>query len=138
MDVNVGGDWSRYAALTTNNPPISDEGSTPVGGLAPLTTFDFSGWDAPIPIESTDSDGNPVGSVFLGFSPQGTPQRVTRSSMSRASIKGGTWIGVRGLTIKDKGLPYGCVFLLDNGLITAYYKPDALLTDAPNQWQRLE
>jgi prepilin-type N-terminal cleavage/methylation domain-containing protein len=129
MDVNIGGTWSRYATLTWSDPPISGEGSTPAKNLGPLTVLGFSGWATPIKTDTT---------TCLGFSPQGTPQLVTISSGARLATTGGTWIGVAGLAIKDKGLPYGCVFLLDNGSITAYFKPDALMTDTANQWQRLE
>nr|WP_243324558.1 hypothetical protein [Geothrix sp. SG200] len=131
MDVTIGQDWRRYADFTTSDPPITDEGTTAVKGLTALTTLGFSGWDAPIKPDA-------LATSYLGFSPQGAPQFVDKATGDRAAISGGTWVGVKGLTIKDKGLPYGCVFLLDNGLVTAYYKPDALLTDAPNQWQRLE
>lgn len=131
MDVAIGQDWRRYADFTTSDPPIAAEGSTAVKDLAALTTLGFSGWASPI---KPDADAT----SYLGFSPQGAPQFVDKTTKARSAISGGTWIGVRGLTIKDKGLPYGCVFLLENGLVTAYYKPDAQLTDAPNQWQRLE
>lgn len=131
MDVAIGQDWRRYADFTTSDPPISDEGGTAVKDLAALTTLGFSGWSSPIEPDAQAKN-------YLGFSPHGVPQFVDKGTKARTAISGGTWVGVRGLTIKDKGLPYGCVFLLENGLITAYYKPDALLTDAPNQWQRLE
>nr|WP_257306644.1 hypothetical protein [Geothrix sp. SG10] len=131
MDVAVGQDWTRYARFTTTDPPILDEGSTAVKDLASLTTLGFSGWSTPIQPDAQATS-------YLGFSPQGSPQFVDKATKVRSAITGGTWVGVRGLTIKDKGLPYGCVFVLENGLITAYYKPDALMTDTPNQWQRLE
>lgn len=129
MDATIGGDWSRYAALTWNDPPIPSEGSTPAKNLAPLTALGFSGWSTPIRTDST---------TCLGFSSRGIPQVVTVGTGTRTAISGGTWIGLRGRTIKEKGLPYGCVFLLDNGSVVAYFKPDALMTDTPNQWQRLE
>ena len=131
MDVTIGQDWRRYADFTTDDPPIKEEGSTAVKSLTALTTLGFSGWGAPIKLDAQATS-------YLGFSPQGAPQFVDKTTGARTAISGGTWVGVKGLTIKDKGLPYGCVFLLDNGLTTAYYKPDALLTDAANQWQRLE
>jgi type II secretion system protein H len=131
MDVAIGQDWRRYADFTTSDPPIPNEGTTAVKDLTALTTLGFSGWATPIEPDAQAKS-------YLGFSPQGAPQFVDKSTKARSAVSGGTWVGVKGLTIKDKGLPYGCVFLLENGLITAYYKPDALLTDAANQWQRLE
>jgi type II secretion system protein H len=131
MDVAVGQDWTRFAAFTTSDPPISDEGSTAVKDLTALTTLGFAGWATPIRPDAQATS-------YLGFSPQGSPQFVDKATHDRTAISGGTWVGVRGLTIKEKGLPYGCVFVLENGLVTAYFKPDALMLDTPNQWQRLE
>jgi type II secretion system protein H len=131
MDVAIGQDWTRYAAFTTSDPPIGDEGTTKVKDLTALTTLGFSGWNTPIKPDAQATS-------YLGFSPQGTPQLVNKSTGARSSASGGTWVGVQGLSVKDKGLPYGCVFILENGFITAYFKPDALMTDTANGWQRLE
>lgn len=131
MDITIGQDWRRYADFTTSDPPIPNEGTTAVKDLTALATLGFSGWATPIQPDAQAT-------AFLGFSSQGAPQFVDKGTNARSAATGGTWVGVKGLTIKDQGLPYGCVFVLENGLITAYYKPDALLNDTANQWQRLE
>lgn len=133
MSVVIGSGWNTYAQV---NSPVSgqiipDEGSKPIQSLPSLTALGFSGWANPILPDAAATS-------YLGFSAQGTPQLVDKGTKARVSTVGGTWIGIAGLTRKDTGLPYGAVFVTDSGLITAYYKPDALNDTGSNQWQRLE
>ena len=55
----------------------------------------------------------------------------------RSSLAGGTWIGVKGLSIKEQGLPYGCVFLLDNGSVVAYFALRDFFEQSEMSGQRL-
>lgn len=131
MDVTIGGNWMRYARVTTQDPPLSTEVS-PIKELESLKTLGFSGWSNPISAPSATA------STWLGFSAQGFPQSVDSTTFARTPWVGGTWLGVYGLTTNKTGIPYGAVFLTETGIITAYFKPDSLSEIASDKWQRLE
>lgn len=130
-DIRVGSDWTRYAEFTTSQAPVDEAGGSPLADLEPLKTLGFDGWSG---LSPTVNNSVPL----LGFSPQGYPQSVDQGTKVRTFLPTGTWIGVRGTRKNQAGLPYGGVFITGNGLIAAYYKPDAKLNTTQYQWQRLE
>jgi prepilin-type N-terminal cleavage/methylation domain-containing protein len=126
VDVTLDRSWLRYATFTTSDPPVSGE-ITPIKAVPALALLGFTGWSNPLLTSNS----------AIGFSPSGTLQSITATS--RSGLTGGTWVGIRGLTLNQNGLPYGVVIVTERGLITAFYKADSNLTgSAEFQWQRLD
>lgn len=126
VDVTLDRSWLRYAAFTTTDPPVSGE-IAPIKAVPALASLGFTGWSNPLLTSNS----------AIGFSPSGTPQSITATS--RSGLTGGTWVGLRGLTLNQNGLPYGVVVVTERGLITAFYKSDSKLNgSAEFQWQRLD
>lgn len=132
MDAGFGKDWSRYAAVTITDPPVSEAGGSAMHDISALTAFGFSST-----LPTGISMPSPSGGPFLGFSANGTPQSVTNAGV-RTTLSGGTWVAVKGLSPNLKGYPYGAVFISSNGFIIAYYKGDSQTAASTDPWIRVE
>lgn len=126
VDVTLDRSWLRYATFTTSDPPVSGE-VTPIKTVPALASLGFTGWVNPLVTSNST----------IGFSPSGTLQSVTATT--RSGLTGGTWLGIRGLTLNQAGLPYGVVIVTERGLISAFYKADSQLDNSAEvKWQRLD
>lgn len=126
VDVTLDRSWLQHATFTTSDPPVSGE-VAPIKDIPALASLGFTGWGNPL--VTSDS--------AIGFSSSGTLQSVT--STTRSALTGGTWVGIRGLTLNQEGLPYGLVIVTERGLISAFYKADSKLDNSAEvKWQRLD
>ncbi|HEY3401265.1 MAG TPA: type II secretion system protein [Geothrix sp.] len=135
MDVILGDAWKRNASL------VATYGSLPASLPSSVTAaIQNAGMAA-----STWTTANSAlisSTQRYGFSSSSLPQVIDNTTGARSPLLTGTWIGVVGNGINQKGAPYGVVVITSNATVSAYYKADAGLEDASSpkemKWQRLD
>jgi prepilin-type N-terminal cleavage/methylation domain-containing protein len=135
MDVTLGDSWKRNASLVTTY------GSLPASLPSSVTTAIQNAGMA----SSTWTTANSAlisSTQRYGFSSSSLPQVIDNTTGVRSPLLTGTWIGVAGNSINQKGAPYGVVVITSNAAVSAYYKADAGFEDASSskemKWQRLD
>ena len=134
MDVNLGDSWKRNATVTTSYgslPASLPSSVTTAIQNAGMATYTWTTANSAL-ISSTQR---------YGFSSSSLPQVISATG-ERSPLLTGTWIGVVGNGVNQKGAPYGVVVITSNASVSAYYKADAQIPDASGpkemKWQRLD
>lgn len=134
MDVRLGDSWKRNATIVTTYS------SLPVA-LPDSVTKAIENAGMKATTWTTANSALISSTQRYGFSSSSLPQ-VINTSGERSPMLTGTWIGVSGNSINQKGQPYGVVVITSNAGVSAYYKADSGFNESGSskemKWQRLD